>query len=108
MGTVGSISDRPAAAKATLEYAKAKIEYADAKARAWIAARKANPNLDRAEFEIDFDDTKGEKIFKDANERMNKMLGANQPANQGIKEGQTSVSKSGKPMIVRNGRWEYQ
>ena len=108
MGTVGGISDRPAAAKATLEYAKAKIEYADAKARAWIAARKANPNLDRAEFEIDFDDTKGEKIFKDANERMNKMLGANQPANQGIKEGQTSVSKSGKPMIVRNGRWEYQ
>ena len=109
IGTIGNISDRPAAAKATLEYAKAKIEYADAKARAWITARKANPNIDRAAFDIDFDDTKGEKIFKDANERMNKILGASATPNaSGLKDGQTSVSKSGKPMVVRNGKWEYQ
>jgi hypothetical protein len=109
IGTIGNISDRPAAAKATLEYAKAKIEYADAKARAWITARKANPNIDRAAFEIDFDDTKGEKIFKDANERMNKILGVSAtPATGGLKDGQTSVSKSGKPIVVRNGKWEYQ
>jgi len=109
MGTIGGISDRPAAAKATLEYAKAKIEYAEAKAKAWAAARKANPNLDRLEFEVDFDDTKGEKIFKDANERMNKILGVTaKPAASGLKDGQTSVSKSGKPIVVRNGKWEYQ
>lgn len=30
------------------------------------------------------------------------------PPAQTFKEGDTSVSKSGKPMIYRNGRWEYQ
>jgi hypothetical protein len=109
MGTIGGISDRPAAAKATLEYAKAKIEYAETKAKDWAQARKANPNLDRLEFEVNFDDTKGEKIFKDANERMNKILGvSSSPATSGLKDGQTSVSKSGKPIVVRNGKWEYQ
>jgi hypothetical protein len=109
LGTIGSISDRPAAARATLEYAKAKIEYTEAKAKAWAQARKANPNLDRLEFEVDFDETKGEQIFKDANDRMNKILGVSaSPAAGGLKEGQTSVSKSGKPIVVRNGKWEYQ
>jgi hypothetical protein len=75
MGTIGSISDRPAAAKATLEYAKAKIEYTDAKARAWAEARRTNPGIDRLAFEANFDATTGEKIFKDANERMAKILG---------------------------------
>jgi YD repeat-containing protein len=76
MGTIGSISDRPAAAKATLEYAKAKIEYTDAKARAWAEARRKNPGIDRLAFEANFDATTGEKIFKDANERMSRILGA--------------------------------
>jgi len=75
MGTVGAISDRPAAAKATLEYAKAKIEYTDAKSRAWAQARKTNPGIDRLDFETNFDATTGEKIFKDANERMRNILG---------------------------------
>jgi hypothetical protein len=74
LGTVGSISDRPAAAKATLEYAKAKIEYTDAKARAWTEARKANPNIDRLEFETNFDATQGEKIFENANKRMTDII----------------------------------
>jgi hypothetical protein len=78
MGTVGSLSDRPAAAKATLEYSKAKIEYIDAKARAWAEARR-KPGADYADFELEFDRTQGEKIFKDANERMNKIIGG-QPA----------------------------
>ena len=76
MGTIGSISDKPAAAKATLEYAKAKIEYADAKAKAWVTAHKQNPNISRNEFEINFDETKGEQIFKDVNDRMSKIIGA--------------------------------
>jgi hypothetical protein len=75
MGTIGAISDRPAAAKATLEYAKAKIEYTDAKARAWADARRTNPGIDRLAFEANFDATTGEKIFKDANERMSQILG---------------------------------
>lgn len=75
VGVVGSISDRPAAAKATLEYAKAKIEYTDAKARAWADARRRNPGIDQLAFEANFDATTGEKIFKDANERMNRILG---------------------------------
>lgn len=116
VGVVGSISDKPAAAKATLEYAKAKIEYSDAKARAWVQARKANPNIDRNEFDITFDETQGAKIFEDANKRMKDILAgktsapgatATAPA-AGLKEGQTSVSRSGKPIVVRNGRWEYQ
>jgi hypothetical protein len=74
VGVVGSIADKPAAAKATLEYAKAKIEYTDAKARAWAKARKANPNIDRLEFDIDFDETQGAKIFEDANKRMKDIL----------------------------------
>ena len=34
----------------------------------------------------------------------------NKPATTGgnIREGQTSTSKSGKPIVYRNGRWEYQ
>jgi len=75
MGTIGDISDKPAAAKATLEYAKAKIEYTDAKSRAWAQARKTNPGIDRLDFETNFDATTGEKIFKDANERMRNILG---------------------------------
>jgi hypothetical protein len=81
MGTVGSLSDRPAAAKATLEYSKAKIAYIDAKARAWAEARK-RPGADYANFELDFDKTQGEKIFADANERMSTIIGG-QPAGAG-------------------------
>ena len=75
MGTVGSISDRPAAAKAALEYAKAKVEYTDAKSRAWAQARKTNPGIDRLDFEANFDATQGEQIFQRANERMANILG---------------------------------
>jgi len=32
----------------------------------------------------------------------------NKPAGGGSQEGQTGTSKSGKPIIYRNGRWEYQ
>jgi hypothetical protein len=113
VGVVGSIGDKPAAAKATLEYAKAKIEYTEAKSKAWVKARRANPNLDRMEFDIDFDENQGAKIFEDANKRMNDIMAGVKtstaaPAAAGLKEGQTSVSKSGKPIVVRNGRWEYQ
>jgi len=80
MGTIGSISDRPAAAKATLEYARAKIEYTDAKAKAWAQARKTNPGIDRLDFETNFDAREGEKIFKDANERMRNILGGPEAA----------------------------
>ena len=104
IGTIGSIADRPAAAKATLEYAKAKIEYTDAKARAWAEARRKNPGIDRLDFETNFDATQGEKIFKDANERMAKIIGGT----AGPKEGETSTSRSGKPIVFRNGQWEYQ
>ena len=104
VGTVGSLADKPAAAKATLEYAKAKLEYLDEKAKAWATARKNNPGVDRLDFESNFDATKGEDIFKRANERMNKIIGG-QGATQ---EGQTATSKSGKPIVFRNGRWEYQ
>ena len=107
MGTIGSISDRPAAAKATLEYAKAKIEYADAKAKEWAQARKTNPGIDRLDFETNFDATKGEQIFQKANERMNKILGGPGETPK-VSEGQTSVSKTGKPIVYRNNRWEYQ
>ena len=107
MGTVGAISDRPAAAKATLEYAKAKIEYTDAKARAWAQARKTNPGIDRLDFETRFDATTGEQIFQKANERMNKILGG-AGETPTVNEGQTGTSRSGKPMVYRNGRWEYQ
>ena len=103
---IGNITDKPAAAKAALEYAKGKIEYADAKARAWVEARRNNPNIDRLEFEDRFDATQGEKIFKDVNERMAKILGGN--VGGAIQEGQKSTSKSGKPIVYRNGRWEYQ
>jgi hypothetical protein len=106
IGTIGNISDRPAAAKATLEYAKAKIEYAVAIANAWAQARKTNPNLDRLEFETNFDKTQGEQIFKNANERMAKIIGG-QPA-ASAQEGAKSTSKSGKPIVYRNGQWEYQ
>ena len=78
IGTVGSLSDKPAAAKATLEYAKAKIEYVEAKARAWAEARK-KPGADYADFELEFDRTQGEKIFADANKRMSAIIGG-QPA----------------------------
>jgi len=74
VGVVGSIGDKPAAAKATLEYAKAKIEYTEAKSKAWVKARRANPNLDRMEFDIDFDENQGAKIFEDANKRMNDIM----------------------------------
>lgn len=74
IGTIGSIGDKPAAAKATLEFARAKIEYTEAKARAWIEARRKNPGLDRLEFEDTFDQNQGEKIFADANKRMEKIL----------------------------------
>jgi hypothetical protein len=105
VGTAGSLADKPAAAKATLEYAKAKIEYSDAKARAWAEARRTNPGIDRLAFEANFDATTGEKIFKDVNERMARILGQT-PG--GLQEGQTSKSKSGRDIIYRNGRWEYQ
>jgi hypothetical protein len=124
ISTIGDIGDRPAAAKATLEYAKAKIEYTDAKAKAWVQERRKNPGLDRLEFETTFDDTKGEKIFADANQKMEKILAdakakqnstgtsaGNQPVvpdGAGPKEGDTDVSKSGRPIIRRNGKWEYQ
>jgi hypothetical protein len=102
IGTVGSISDKPAAAKATLEYAKAKIEYTDAKARAWVEARKKNPKLDRLEFETNFDATTGEKIFKDANERMSKILGVkvNAPEVGTVKDGW--VFQGGNPADKNN------
>ena len=74
VGTVGNISDRPLAARAALEYAQAKVQYADEKARAWVQARRSNPRLDRLEFEIDFDANQGEKIFQDANQRMEKII----------------------------------
>lgn len=80
MGTIGDISNKPAAAKATLEYAKAKIQYTDEKAKAWAQARRSNPNIDRLDFDTKFDDTQGEKIFNDANTRINKILGINAPA----------------------------
>ena len=105
VGTAGSLADKPAAAKATLEYARAKIEYSDAKARAWAEARRTNPGIDRLAFEANFDATTGEKIFKDVNDRMSKILGQT-PG--GLQEGQTSKSKSGRDIIYRNGRWEYQ
>jgi hypothetical protein len=76
MGTVGNISDKPAAAKAALEYAKAKIEYTDTKAKDWAQARKTNPGIDRLDFESNFDATKGEKIFDTANKRMEKIIGS--------------------------------
>jgi hypothetical protein len=74
VGTVGSLADRPAAAKATLEYAKAKIEYVDQKARAWSQAKK-QPGADYADFESQFDSQVGEKIFADANRRMKEIIG---------------------------------
>ena len=74
IGTIGSIGDKPAAARATLEFANAKIEYAKEKARAWVETRRKNPSIDRLEFETTFDETRGEKIFADANERMQKIL----------------------------------
>ena len=117
MGTVGSLSDKPAAAKATLEFAKAKVEYTDAKAREWAKARKANPGVDQLQFELDFDADKGEKIFEDANKRMEKIIAGARVGQGGTatttpaaaaQEGQKSTSKSGKPIVYRNGRWEYQ
>ena len=30
------------------------------------------------------------------------------PAASGLQEGLTGTSKSGKPMVVRNGKWEYK
>ena len=107
MGTVGSISDKPAAAKAALEYAKAKIEYTDAKANAWAQARKL-PGVDRLQFENQFDAQQGEKIFADANKRIEAIIAGKGPAEPALKDGQTSVSRTGKPIVVRNGRWEYQ
>jgi hypothetical protein len=74
IGTIGSIGDKPAAARATLEFANAKIEYAKEKARAWVETRRKDPSIDRLEFETTFDETRGEKIFADANERMQKIL----------------------------------
>jgi hypothetical protein len=89
MGTVGSLSDRPAAAKATLEYSKAKIEYIDAKARAWSEARK-KPGADYSDFELEFDRTQGEKIFADANKRMSAIIGGQPAANTGTSSGTTA------------------
>ena len=37
---------------------------------------------------------------------MAKILGGN--VGGAIQEGQKSTSKSGKPIVYRNGRWEYQ
>jgi hypothetical protein len=34
--------------------------------------------------------------------------GAAKPAASGAKDGATSVSKSGKPIVMRGGNWEYQ
>ena len=75
MGTVGSMTDKPAAAKAALEYAKAKVEYQAAKAKAWATERKTNKGIDQLDFEVNFDATQGEKIFEDANKRMEKIIG---------------------------------
>jgi uncharacterized protein YukE len=105
VSTAGSISDRPAAAKAALEYARAKIDYTDAKARAWTEARRINPGIDRLAFEANFDTVTGDKIFKDVNQRMAQILGG---GTSGLQEGQTSKSKSGRDIVYRNGRWEYQ
>lgn len=46
----------------------------------------------------------------DPNFSLGSTPGTTQPAAGGaqIREGQTSTSKSGKPIIYRNGRWEYQ
>ena len=75
IGIVGSMNDKPAAAKAALEYAKAKVEYQAAKARAWATERKTNKGIDQLDFEVNFNATQGEKIFADANKRMEKIIG---------------------------------
>jgi hypothetical protein len=94
VGVVGSISDKPAAAKATLEYAKAKIEYTDAKARAWATARRANPNVDRLDFDIEFDEKQGAKIFEDANKRMKDILAGVKTAPAGSQQTKTIDGKT--------------
>ncbi len=33
---------------------------------------------------------------------------ASSPASTGFKEGAKTKSKSGKPMVFRNGQWEYE
>lgn len=74
IGQIGTQGDKPGAAKAALEFYKAKIEYNNEKASEWVKARKTNPNLDRLEFEDNFDATKGKAIFDKANEKINNIL----------------------------------
>lgn len=55
----------------------------------------------------------GERKIKDKIARTQQQVesaGKGQPISVSplLKEGQTAVSKSGKPIIVRNGKWEYK
>jgi hypothetical protein len=51
---------------------------------------------------------KGDKINPYATAAPVMMQMQSQPAQTGPQEGQKSTSKSGKPIVFRNGNWEYE
>lgn len=48
------------------------------------------------------------RVYKQQEIPLNQPPVKTQAAETGLKEGQTATSKSGKPMVVRNGQWVYQ
>jgi YD repeat-containing protein len=106
---IGSMGDRPGAAKAAMEFYKGKIEYNDAKARAWVKARKTNPNLDRLEFETDFDEGQGKVIYDKISQSINKIREDALAKTKGTTTGAGPVAApGGLPVGTEKDGWIYQ
>ena len=76
VGTIGSIENKAEAAKATLTWVKANHDYRVAKANAWDEAVKKDKTITRNAFEAQFDAPggAGDKIFSDANKKMEAII----------------------------------
>jgi len=82
VGQIGSMENKPEAAKATLIWRRAQHEYALAKAEAWKDALKKNPNITPLEFsdQFDVDGGVGDTIYSTANKKMEAIMNKGGPA----------------------------
>jgi hypothetical protein len=82
VGQIGSMENKPEAAKATLTWRRAQHEYALAKAEAWLAASKKDKNITPLEFSDQFDAAGGvgDTIFSTANKKMEAIMNKGGPA----------------------------
>jgi hypothetical protein len=84
--------DQKALVRANVEKLQQSIPFTGADVAKYSVYAKKNPNV----------------TFKDWLKVNGTDRGAVAPTAGGLQEGLTGKSKSGKPMIVRNGKWEYQ